>query len=148
MIPLTTCTVKLLALQFAILALCLLGKSRLMFTVHKISPYVYCSQISPYVFFLKYRFIFCLLVFITRLSIYLSRPWTYYCMYLSNWTITLYFSTIEFKLDTLLSGLACHTSAFPFVMPGLCLILKSISKLWINNALLIFGCQFNTKKWC
>ena len=31
-------------------------------------------------------------------------------MNLPNWTITLYFSTSEFKLDTLLSGLACHSN--------------------------------------
>ena len=42
---------------------------RLMFTVRK-------SHLMFAV--LKYRFIFGLLVFITRVSIHLSRPWAYY----------------------------------------------------------------------
>ena len=47
--------------------------SRLMFTVANLALCLLFAN-SPYVFFLKYRFIFGLLVFITRLSIYLSRP--------------------------------------------------------------------------
>ena len=70
-------------------------KSRLVFTV------------------LEYRFLSGLLVFIIRVSIHLSRPCMgilFWLMNLPNWTITLYFSTSEFKLDTLLSGLACHSN--------------------------------------
>ena len=44
-------------------------------------------------------------LFVSTVNILFSR------MNLSNWTITLYFSTSEFKLDTLLSGLACHSYA-------------------------------------
>ena len=69
-------------------------KSRLMFTV------------------LKYRCIFGLLGFYnSSISPFVSTLGIlFWLMNLPNWTITLYFSTSEFKLDTLLSGLACHSN--------------------------------------
>ena len=81
-------------------------KSRLMFTVRK-------SRLMFTV--LKYRFIFGLLVFITRASLVRGHIILAYEIYRTG--LSLYISRpVNFKLDTLLSGLACHKLLFSYLL--------------------------------
>ena len=83
-----------------------------MFTVRKLALR-FLSQISFYFWSIGF-YNSTINLFVSTVNILFSR------MNLSNWTITLYFSTSEFKLDTLLSGLACHIYRliFPSVESG------------------------------
>ena len=79
-------------------------KSRLTYAYFsQISSYVYSSQISLYFWSIGF-YNSSINPFVSTLGI------LFWLMNLPNWTITLYFSTSEFKLDTLLSVLACHSN--------------------------------------
>ena len=114
MIRLTTCTVKhlflcllfenlILCLLFANLVLCLPFSNLVLCLLF--ANLVLCLLFANIVVFLSIGFYNSSInPFVSTLGIF------FWLMNLPNWTITLYFSTSEFKLDTLLSGLACHSN--------------------------------------